>query len=255
MGPSGGSPYKYDEKGDPTELFPSGSGYITCNLNYYVCLDHFFKGKVINVNAGEKCPQWNVDYKEICCDKWEEAKRTKSPCDVMLDSDCDGKPNSEDDRPVTAESTKPAEDFKVTAESLRAAFVKAFDKRGIRTSGDFVQVNETEAEGSKKFMIRLGGEYNLLPSPDWLEGEIAKGNIKKGSQEGSKYTLLGLMQASSSLCKIRINTRIVTTETGVVHPSTGKGDADLSQDGLDRAVDEALGELGVKFKPFTPLRR
>ena len=102
MGPSGGSPYQYDEKGSSKDLFPSGSGYITCTFNYYVCGDHFFKGKVINVNAGEKCPEWNVEYREICCDKWEEAKRTKQPCDVMLDADCDGMPNAEDDRPTQA---------------------------------------------------------------------------------------------------------------------------------------------------------
>lgn len=255
IGPSGGSPYRYDEKGSPKGLFPSGSGYITCNLNYYVCGDHFFKGKVINVNAGEKCPEWNVEYSEVCCDKWEEAKRTKSPCDVTLDSDCDGTPNGEDDRPVEPDGAKGSGEFKVTAESLRAAFVKAFDTRGVKTSGDFVQINETEAEGGKKFLIRLGREYNLLPSPDWLASEIAKGNIKEGSQEGSKYTVLGMMQSSASLCKIRINTRIVVTETGVVNPRTGKGDADLSQEGLEQAVNEALGELGIEFKPFTPLRR
>ena len=106
IGPSGGSPYRYDEKGSPKELFPSGSGHITCNLNYYVCGDHFFKGKVINVNAGEKCPEWNVEYREICCDSWVEAKRKKSPCNTMLDSDCDGVANEEDDYPTDSSKSK-----------------------------------------------------------------------------------------------------------------------------------------------------
>lgn len=105
MGPSGGSPYRYDEKGNVQGLFPSG-GLRTCNMVYYICLDKFFKGKVINVNAGDKCPEWNVEYREICCDRWVEAKRKKSPCNPMLDSDCDGVSNDEDDYPTDSSKSK-----------------------------------------------------------------------------------------------------------------------------------------------------
>jgi hypothetical protein len=101
MGPSGGSPYRYNAKGSPQELLPSG--YVTCTFFFYVCGDPFFKGHVINVNAGERCPDWNVPYREICCDQWEAVKQKKDPkklCDPMKDSDCDGTPNDEDDTPA-----------------------------------------------------------------------------------------------------------------------------------------------------------
>ncbi len=106
IGPSGGSPYRYDEKGELQGLFPSGSGLITCAMFYYICTDRFFKGKVINVKAGEKCPKWKVENRKICCDSWVEAKRKKSPCDPMLDSDCDGVSNEEDDYPTDSSRSK-----------------------------------------------------------------------------------------------------------------------------------------------------
>lgn len=101
MGPSGGSTYRYNTKGSPGELLPPG--YVTCTLFFYVCGDSFFKGHVINVNAGERCPEWNVPYREVCCDQWKAIKQEKDPkplCDPMKDSDCDGTPNDKDDTPA-----------------------------------------------------------------------------------------------------------------------------------------------------------
>jgi hypothetical protein len=101
IGPSGGSPYRYNEQGSPQELLPHGK--VTCTLFYYICGDMFFKGHVINVNAGERCPEWDVPYREICCDQWRAAKEKKDPkklCDPMKDSDCDGTPNDEDNTPA-----------------------------------------------------------------------------------------------------------------------------------------------------------
>ena len=101
MGPSGGSTYRYNTKGAPQGLLPSG--YVTCTLFFYVCGDAFFKGHVVNINAGERCPQWNVPYREVCCDQWKAIKQQKDPkplCDPMKDSDCDGLPNDEDDTPA-----------------------------------------------------------------------------------------------------------------------------------------------------------
>lgn len=116
MGPSGGSPYKYDEEGSPRGLLPSG--YVTCTFFFYVCGDPFFKGREINVNAGDRCPDWQLTYREICCDKWEEAKRTKQPCDVRLDADCDGMPNAEDDRPTQAAELNAAADITRSAGTI-----------------------------------------------------------------------------------------------------------------------------------------
>lgn len=101
IGPSGGSRSRYNTKGTPQGLLPHG--YVTCTLFFYVCGDPFFKGHVINVNAGERCPEWNVPYREVCCDQWKAIKQQKDPkplCDPMKDSDCDGTPNDHDDTPA-----------------------------------------------------------------------------------------------------------------------------------------------------------
>ena len=101
MGPSGGSPYRYNAKGGLQGLLPSG--YVTATFFFFVCGDPFFKGQLINVAAGERLPGWQpLQNRKVCCDKWEEAKRTKKPCDVMFDADCDGTPNTNDDLPTQA---------------------------------------------------------------------------------------------------------------------------------------------------------
>lgn len=130
MGPSGGSPYQYDEKGSPQGLL--APGYVTCTFYFYVCGDPFFKGRVINVNAGDRCPDWQLTYREICCDKWEEAKRTKQPCDVMLDADCDGVTNSEDDQPTRAPDLNAAADITKSGGSIfiNPSTAKAFGRQG-----------------------------------------------------------------------------------------------------------------------------
>lgn len=43
----------------------------------------------------------------VCCAEWEKAKRSKVPCDPLLDADCDGIPNQEDIEPLTPATPAP----------------------------------------------------------------------------------------------------------------------------------------------------
>ena len=62
------------------------------------------KQKVVNTDAGEKCPDSlhfsRAPTTKVCCAKWDEAKRTKTPCDPMVDADCDGVANDADEYPL-----------------------------------------------------------------------------------------------------------------------------------------------------------
>lgn len=44
---------------------------------------------------------------EVCCDDWKKARQSKKPCDVGVDSDCDGIPNSKDNAPMYKGNTPP----------------------------------------------------------------------------------------------------------------------------------------------------
>jgi hypothetical protein len=43
----------------------------------------------------------------VCCDEWERAKLSKSPCDPLVDADCDGTLNDEDVETLNAPSPSP----------------------------------------------------------------------------------------------------------------------------------------------------
>ncbi|GEM_PF-4314616 len=99
---SRGDPHSYDSAGKATGLLPQGQ--VTCVLEIQVCGDMIVKSKVVNTAAKESCPD-NLHYShapntKVCCAKWNEAKRTKIPCDPLADIDCDGAANSVDDYPL-----------------------------------------------------------------------------------------------------------------------------------------------------------
>jgi hypothetical protein len=81
MASSKGSPYAYDQFGNLQELLPDGK--ITCVLEVQVCGDTIFKQQVID-DASQDCPQSlhfsSVPTVQICCDTWEAAKQSGSPC-------------------------------------------------------------------------------------------------------------------------------------------------------------------------------
>lgn len=97
---SEGSPWAFDSAGNTTELLSDGK--VTCVLRIQICGDTIFKQQVIE--GDEDCPE-SLHYSyapptQVCCDKWEEAKITESPCNPLEDADCDGVVNDADAYPL-----------------------------------------------------------------------------------------------------------------------------------------------------------
>jgi hypothetical protein len=139
----------------------------------------------------------------------------------------------------------------VTSDQLRQGFISAFQKRGIQIPPEFLMSQE-EAPRFIKYQIALGRRKNLLPTPAWVRAEDRKGNIKPHSQEPGKYFLLGSVQIDcEQKGHVRVNSRIVELETGIVLEA-GKGDAEeFSQPGIDGAIDAALANLKSGFESYT----
>ena len=85
-------------------LLDMTTGEATCSRQILVCGDSVRTDKRYNFNRGERCP-WGgnraaiasrEDGMPVCCDEWEKAKLSKSPCDPLADADCDGIPNDDD---------------------------------------------------------------------------------------------------------------------------------------------------------------
>ncbi len=99
---SAGEPYAFDEAGNITGDLPKDQ--VTCTLRIWICDDKIFKQKVINQGAGERCPDSlqfsHAPQTKVDCAKWDEAKRTKDPCDPLVDADCDGVTNDLDEWPL-----------------------------------------------------------------------------------------------------------------------------------------------------------
>ena len=97
---SEGSPWSFDSEGNTTGLLSDDR--ITCVLEIMVCGDTIFKQQVIE--ADQDCPAYlHYSYApptQVCCDKWNEAKTTGSPCDPLQDADCDGLSNDIDTFPL-----------------------------------------------------------------------------------------------------------------------------------------------------------
>lgn len=91
----------YDNSGKIIGSLPDGK--VTCALSYTICGDSFFKQQVIDTGKAT-CPE-SLHFSrapeiDVCCAAWREAKRTKRPCDPLVDSDCDGVPNHSDNYPL-----------------------------------------------------------------------------------------------------------------------------------------------------------
>jgi len=97
---SEGSPWAFDKQGNTTELLPDGQ--VTCVLEIQVCGDTIFKQQVVETDEG--CPEYyHYSYAPptaVCCELWEEAKLTDTPCNPLKDADCDGITNESDTFPL-----------------------------------------------------------------------------------------------------------------------------------------------------------
>ena len=96
-------------------LLDMTTGEATCSRQILVCGDSVRTDRRYNFNRGERCP-WGgeraaIAHREdgmpVCCDEWERAKVSKSPCDPLADADCDGIPNDEDVETLNAAPPSP----------------------------------------------------------------------------------------------------------------------------------------------------
>jgi hypothetical protein len=92
------------------------TGEASCSRQILVCGDLIRTDKTYNTKRGEKCPfvdgertsiAYRVDGVTVCCDDWEKAKQSKSPCDPLADADCDGIPNDDDVDTLLAAAPSP----------------------------------------------------------------------------------------------------------------------------------------------------
>lgn len=95
-------------------LLDMTTGEATCSRQILVCGDTVRTDRRYNFNRGERCP-WGTgpaiahreDGMPVCCDEWERAKLSKSPCDPLVDADCDGTPNDDDVETLNAAPPSP----------------------------------------------------------------------------------------------------------------------------------------------------
>lgn len=85
-------------------------GKITCDLKIFICGDVIERSQDVDKSQG--CPA-SLNYKTVpvrvvCCDKWRNAQRPESQCNGMVDADCDGIANQDDEEPITPSPPKPA---------------------------------------------------------------------------------------------------------------------------------------------------
>jgi len=83
---------------------------ITCDLQIHICGDVVERSQDVDKSQG--CPA-SLKYKSVpvrvvCCDKWRNGQTAGSQCNGMVDADCDGIPNQDDDEPLTPSQPKAA---------------------------------------------------------------------------------------------------------------------------------------------------
>lgn len=111
---AGGAPWTPPKAGcEPraTSIYYTGNlismttGEASCSRQILVCGDMIRTDKRYNSSQGETCPfvegqrtaiAFREDGAMVCCDEWQKAKQSKSPCDPLADADCDGIPNDDD---------------------------------------------------------------------------------------------------------------------------------------------------------------
>ena len=140
-----------------------------------------------------------------------------------------------------------AQNCQLNSSTLRAAFEQALGARQLETPPCYVAVQAKDPQLAN-YQVRLGKDYNLLPTSDWIKTQTGEGHLNT-PQEGSRYMLQGAVQKAGDTYRVTI--RVVNLETGVV-ASAAKGDAAGCPEGLGRALDTALKNLNAPLQPYTP---
>lgn len=112
---------KSDCKPQPVSIYISGiildmnTGDAKCSRDIIVCSDSISSVSFYNpYKDGGRCPwadgttlAFREDGAPVCCEEWEKAKLSASPCDPRVDADCDGIPNDEDAETLRAAAARP----------------------------------------------------------------------------------------------------------------------------------------------------
>jgi hypothetical protein len=138
-------------------------------------------------------------------------------------------------------------DCQLNSKTLRAAFEYALNARQLETPPCYVAVQAKDPQLAN-YQVRLGKDYNLLPTADWIKTQTNEGHLN-APQEGSRFMLQGAAQKTGDTYRVTI--RIVNLETGVV-AAAAKGDATGCPEGLGHALDAALNNLNAPLRPYTP---
>jgi hypothetical protein len=136
---------------------------------------------------------------------------------------------------------------KLSGAAMRDAFAQAFDSRGVDTPPCYV-ASQAKDPNLTTYQVRLGKDYNLLPTADWVKRQIDEGHIT-APQEGSRFMLQGAAQKVGDTYRVTI--RIVNIETGVV-VTAAKGDGTGCPGGLANAVDNALNNMNAPLRSYAP---
>lgn len=224
-------------------IVPGSNGkQLRCRLVINVCGMSLTRQKIIEAGNGESCfDSKSISRPFICCSVWKSSIGSKD-CDPLKDADCDGIPNDQDGDPLAPESNQPC---RITAADVNHAFDHNFQRRGIQTPQDYVNVDADP--GLLKFDLGLGRNFNVLPSLGWTYDQGLKGNIKPGAPEAPIYILLGSIQV---ICNegIRVNIRIVDVATGAVLEAGSGTSTQINQSALDQSLNDALSKLKTQLR-------
>lgn len=103
--------------------------------------------------------------------------------------------------------------------------------------------------GTRNVFVQLGHRHNPIPSPERMQREIETGRVREGSLEGAKYWLefemwhYGGDRHDAKAALIEVETSRILRQAMAPGPE--------GEQGLRKAVTDALDQLNVPFSPAT----
>ena len=140
----------------------------------------------------------------------------------------------------------------VDPQKVMLAWAKAFSEQGVQVPDNFISYKDGQPGDLLKYAIRVSRDYKILPSAEWIETDIQKGNTKPGTVEGAKFLLVGSVQVVPGTTPtngaLGVFARLMVVETGEI-VATGSGkNRGFSQYGLELDVGQALAGLKTTFR-------